>query len=423
MISITSGADVRVFYMQMPDPTMHTAQVTDKLVVRPMVRLSTMVKVLIAIGLVCIAIVAYLVASRSGAPTQFVTRSVTRGAITQSVTATGYVNPVLTITVGSYVSGVIQSIYCDYNTHVTKGQLCAKIDARPYQAVVDQDQASLQTAAAQLLKDQHNLEYVRVAYARFQKLFAAKATSRDSVDVAENNYAQATAQVTLDRASIAEHQAALKQAEVNLGYTNIVSPVDGTVVLRNVTIGQTVAASFQTPTLFLIATDLSKMQVDTNVSESDIGNLRIGEKALFSVEAFANKTFEGLVTQVRQAPQTVQNVVTYDVVLDVDNASLQLKPGMTATVRIISQERNDVLRVPNQALRYRPNGSAISESSGSSHVWVLRNNQPERVEVRLGLADDNFTEVVSGEVRPGDKVIVSEHNGEIRSQGVAAPRF
>lgn len=143
LISITSGADVRVFYMQMPDPTMHTAQVTDKLVVRPMVRLSTMVKVLIAIGLVCIAIVAYLVASRSGAPTQFVTRSVTRGAITQSVTATGYVNPVLTITVGSYVSGVIQSIYCDYNTHVTKGQLCAKIDARPYQAVVDQDQASL----------------------------------------------------------------------------------------------------------------------------------------------------------------------------------------------------------------------------------------------------------------------------------------
>lgn len=412
-----------VAYKLIPDPSaIRDTQTAGKRVLPEALRLSTMAKIIFGVGLAGIALVLYMVTSRSGAPPQFVTHPVARGTISQSITATGYVNPMLTITVGSYVSGVIQDIYCDYNTRVRKGQLCAKIDSRQYQAVVDQDQASLETAKAQLLKDQHNLEYARVANERYQKLFAAKATSRDSVDVAESNYAQAAAQVALDRAAVTEHRAGLKQALVNLGYTNIVSPVEGTVVLQNVTMGQTVAASFQTPTLFLIATDLSKMQVDTNVSESDIGNLHVGEKALFSVEAFPDKTFAGFVTQIRQAPQTVQNVVTYDVVLAVDNSALQLKPGMTATVRIISQERRNALRVPNQALRYSPNNT-IRDTSSPPHVWVLRNNKPEQLEVHVGLADDNFTEIAGGELHPGELVIVSERDARGKPQGVAAPRF
>ncbi|HUO89104.1 MAG TPA: efflux RND transporter periplasmic adaptor subunit [Rhizomicrobium sp.] len=375
-------------------------------------------------GLLAAALVLYLLSARLNGAPQFVTQPVTRGAVTQSVTATGYVNPVLTITVGTYVSGVIQSIYCDYNTHVHKGQLCAKIDPRPYQAVVDQDSAGLATARAQLLKDQANLDYARIARDRYIKLFADKATSRDSLDAAQNNFAQASAQVALDRASVAQHEAALNEALVNLGYTDIVSPVDGTVVSRNVTMGQTVAASFQTPTLFLIATDLARMQVDTNVSESDIGGLRIGDRALFTVEAFPDRTFQGAVTQVRQAPQTVQNVVTYDVVITVANPEFLLKPGMTATVRIIALERRNVLRVPNQALRYSPGGLAAAGAAGPAHVWVLRDRKPEQVVVQTGLVDDNFTEVTGGDLHPDDRVVVSEQGVAAKTQASApVPRF
>ncbi len=346
-----------------------------------------------------------------GTAATYVTQPVTRGTVARSVTATGSINPVLTITVGSYVSGVIQEIDCDFNTKVTKGQLCARIDPRPYQTIVDQNRAAVSSAQAQLLKDQADLDYERVKAARFANLLAQRATSRDSYDVAVNARNQASAQVALDRATIVQRQAVLDAAQVNLGYTNIVSPVDGTVVSRNVTRGQTVAASFQTPTLFLIATDLSKMQVDTNVSESDIGGIRVGDKAQFRVEAFPDHPFSGVVTQIRQAPQTVQNVVTYDVVVAVNNDQLLLKPGMTATVRITTAKRDKVVRVPDQALRYVPGGlSAAGQGAGapSPQVWLLHNGKPARVAVSTGLDDDTFTELTSGDVHVGDRVIVSE---------------
>ena len=193
------------------------------------------------------------------------------------------------------------------------------------------------------------------------------------------SYDQAQAQIGVDEATIEQRQAQLAAAQVNLDYTNIVSPVDGTVVSRNVTMGQTVAASFQTPTLFLIATDLTKMQVDTNVSESDIGGIKDGNKAIFTVDAFPKRTFEGAVTQVRQSPQTVQNVVTYDVVVSVDNSDLALKPGMTAATRIVIDQRDDVLRVPSQALRYAPAGAASASRPQRrprpAQVWVLRDGE------------------------------------------------
>ncbi len=359
-----------------------------------------------------------------GGAVGYVTSPVTRGTVARAITATGSVNPMLTITVGTYVSGVIQEIDCDFNTKVKKGQLCAKIDPRPYQTVVEQDQASVAMARAQLLKDQANLAYAQIDEKRYAGLIAQKAASRDSYDTAVNALNQARAQVTLDQATIRQRTAELDAAQVNLGYTNIVSPVDGIVVSRNVTMGQTVAASFQTPTLFLIATDLSKMQVDTNVSESDIGGVKVGNKARFTVEAFPSTTFDGVVTQVRQAPQTVQNVVTYDIVITAANPQLLLMPGMTATVRVITVQRGRVLRVPNQSLRYVPGG--LSASSGqpgapSSGLWLLRNGQPYHVAISTGLDDDSFTEIVGGDVREGDRVIVSERTGAASQSSTSRP--
>ncbi len=359
-----------------------------------------------------------------GAPTpvEYVTAPVTLGAVARTAIATGSVNPVLTITVGTYVSGVIQSLSCDFNTRVKKGQLCAKIDPRPYQTIVDQDRASLATARAQVAKDRANLVYMGATRQRYLRLFAQNAASHDALDNAISNAAQAEAQVELDQASVTEHAAALDAADVNLGYTNIVSPVDGTVVSRNVTMGQTVAASFQTPTLFLIATDLANMEVDTNVSESDVGAVKVGNRAQFTVEAFPEHVFTGTVTQVRQSPQTVQNVVTYDAVVAAPNPALLLMPGMTATVRIVTQERRGVLRVPNQALRYVPGGlSAGNATAAGSQVWVMRDGKPVRVAVVTGLDDDTATEIREGTLKAGDRVVVSERGGTAASASSASP--
>ena len=225
---------------------------------------------------------------------------------------------------------------------------------------------------------------------------------------------------------------------MNLDYTNITSPVDGTVVSRNVTMGQTVAASFQTPTLFLIATDLTKMQVDTNVSESDIGGIKEGDRATFVVDAFPKRTFAGAVTQARQSPQTVQNVVTFDVVVSVDNSDLALKPGMTASTKIIVDQRNDAIRVPDQALRYAPGGleggatpeataPLVTSSIGineAGQLWVLRDGQPKAIWVVLGLDDDSFTEIIKGDLKVGDQVIISDQRRSSSNQpAVPLPRF
>ena len=354
-----------------------------------------------------------------GTQIRYVTAPVTRGTIARTVVATGTVNPVLTVIVGSYVSGVIQSESCDFNTRVTKGQLCAKIDPRPYQTIVDENAAQLAVARAQLAKDQANLDYARINAARVSGLRSRGVVSQDTVDLANSALAQAAAQVQLDKATVQEREAALEAARVNLGYTNIVSPVDGTVVSRNVTIGQTVAASFQTPTLFLIATDLTRMQVDANVTESDIAAVKDGDPASFTVEAYSGRPFRGKVAQVRQAPQSVQNVVTYDVVVAVDNKDLLLKPGMTATVGIVTAARADVLRVPDQALRFSPAGATRPAAAGQQ-VWVLRNGRPAAVSIRTGLDDDTYTEIVSGDLRPGDAVIVGEERGSANPTSPAA---
>ena len=346
----------------------------------------------------------------------YVTAPAERGAITRTVAATGTVNPVLTIIVGSYVSGVIQNLYCDYNTQVRAGQVCAKIDPRPYQAIYDQ-------YAGQLLRDQAVLDKDRTDLTRYQQLAALNSIARQQAEDQAYTVNQDAATVKLD-------QALVEGAKLNLVYTDIISPVNGTVVSRSVTGGQTVASSFQTPTLFLIATDLKQMEVDTNTSEGDMGDVKVGDKATFSIDAFPQRIFQGAVTQVRQSPQTVQNVVTYDVVLSVDNSDLALIPGMTASTQIIIDQRNDVLRVSNQALRYVPGGLSALRGAGSAptnkqpEAWVLRDGRPVAVAVVTGLSDDNFTEIVSGDLRTNDLVISAESSGAASNQaGLPPPRL
>lgn len=357
---------------------------------------------------------------------RYVTQKVARGPVVRAITASGTINPVITVQVGTYVSGVIQARYCDYNTEVKKGRLCAKIDPRPYQIIVDQDKANLAVARAQLVKDKANLAYAKVSYERNQRLVQTKAVSQDTLDNSKNAYDQAQAQIGLDEATIALREAELGAATINLGYTDIISPVDGTVVSRSVEMGQTVAASFQTPTLFLVATDLTTMQVDTNVSESDIGAVKLGNKATFTVESFARHPFSGEVTQVRQSPQTIQNVVTYDAVISVPNEELLLKPGMTATARIVVDRRDDALRAPDQAFRYTPGGlaalsgapsapSVLPDGSTGVRLWVLRDGSPRPVVVVPGLDDDSYTEIVKGDLQPGDEIIVGEEAKSSRS--------
>lgn len=347
-------------------------------------------------------------ASATRGTVRYTTFPVTRGIVARAVTATGTVNPELTIIVGAAVSGIIQELYCDYNTQVKKGQVCAKLDPRPYQTVVDQNKADLAVAKAQLEKDKANAAYTKLAFERYANLIQTHATSQDIYDNAKNSHDQAVAQIAYDEATIQLRQAALDAAQVNLDYASIVSPVDGTVVSRNVTVGQTVASSFQTPTLFLIATDLAKMEVDANVSESDIGGIKPGNKATFTVDAYPKRIFEGAVTQVRQSPQTVQNVVTYDIVIGVDNSDLALRPGLTAASRIVTDERKNVMRVPNQALRYSPKDLSRAAPPDHTRVWVLRNDAPVAIAVATGLEDDSFTEIVNGDVKPGDLVITGE---------------
>jgi HlyD family secretion protein len=338
------------------------------------------------------------------------TAKISRGSITRVVTATGTVDPVITVEVGSYVSGPITAIYADYNSPVQAGQLIAKIDPRPFQVKVDEAKATLANATAQLHKDIADQKYKRVAYQRDATLLKKRAVSQDALDSAQSASEQATAQIELDRATIQQQQASLKDAELNLKYTDIVSPVRGTIIAREVDVGQTVAASFQTPTLFLIAKDLTKMQVDSNVSEADIGEVRAGQKATFTVDAY-EQAFKGAVTQVRRNPSTVQNVVTYDVVIAADNPQMLLAPGMTANVKIITQSRRNTLRAPLQAVRYESVGaSQDGEGSASENpkpfLWILDGALRKRLRVLTGVHDTKFVEIISDRIRPGDVVLI-----------------
>jgi HlyD family secretion protein len=384
-----------------------------------------LVVVLVASG------IAFYFMGRGDSDVSYIAEPVSRGSIVRSVSATGTVNPVTTVQVGTYDSGPIIAIYADFNSPVKAGQLIAKIDPRQFQVKVNQAAAALANAKAQLSKDQADMAYKKITFERNSKLLKAHVVSADAVDSARSAYDQAVAQVAFDRANIQQAQANLEAAQVNLNYTNIISPVDGTVVSRNVDVGQTVAASFQTPTLFLIAKDLTRMQVDTNVSESDIGNVKTGQPADFTVDAFPSRVFKGTVGQVRQAPITVQNVVTYDVVVSVANPEFLLKPGMTANVTIVTARRDNVLRVPVQALRFSPGkgkgaaagGLAPARGVRQRNVWVEEGGGLKPVAIVTGLDDGSYVEVISGGLKPGDMVVTDEVRGGGGRPASSAPHF
>jgi HlyD family secretion protein len=355
------------------------------------------------------------------------TAAVERHDIVGRVTASGTLSALVTVQVGTQVSGRIQKIFVDYNSPVKRGEVVAKIDPQLIEAQVRQAQANYLAAKAGVATAEANLSNAGKQHTRIEALHQQELASQADFDTAEANVAVAHAGLDAANASVAQAAAQLNQTQVNLSFTNIVSPIDGVVISRSVDTGQTVAASLSAPTLFTIAQDLTKMQLDTNIAEGDVGRLRVGMKAYFTVDSFPGEKFFGQIRQIRDAPTTVQNVVTYDAAIDVDNADLGLRPGMTANVTIVYDERPQALAVPNTALRFRPpagllaaasarearrnprvdvDGGAASDPPGGKSVWVMRKGAPHMVPLRPGLTDGTFTEVATGDLSEGDEVVV-----------------
>lgn len=346
------------------------------------------------------------------------TEPASRGDIESVVTATGTANAVITVLVGTQVSGTIKTLYADFNSIVKRGQVIAQIDPTLYQAQLDQNKASLLSARANLQKAIVTQKDTERTMSRNKTLVEKGMIAQADYDSAALANDTALVQIDAAKAQVAQAEAAVTTANTNLKYTSITSPVDGTVISRNIDAGQTVAASFQTPTLFNIAHDLTKMQIDSNVAEADIGRIQAGQEVDFTVDAYPETVFHGTVYEVRNAPITVQNVVTYNAVVRVDNLDLKLKPGMTANVTIKVLKKSGILRTPNSALRYAPKtaqGAVAKPSSGKEAkgnggraLWVLKDAKAVRVPVTLGISDSKFTEILSGDIKDGDQLIVEE---------------
>ena len=382
------------------------------------------------------------------APIRYRTAPVDRGPVVSIVSATGTINPVVSVQVGTQVSGMIKSLHADFNSRVKAGDTVAVIDPEPFKARRDQAASNLEMARSNVARAKVDLAQRKRELDRVQSLIAQQFVSQNDVDVALTNYQSAEAQVKVAEAQVKQAEAALNSADLDLKYTTIKSPVDGIVVARNVEVGQTVAASFATPNLFLIALDLTKMQVDTNVSESDIGGVTEGKEASFTVDAYPGVRFDGAIRQIRLAPINVQNVVTYNVVVAVDNRDLRLKPGMTANVSIIVAQKDHVLKVPSAALRFTPpqgdraeassgdgktvkadasaGGGRTADSNGQARkIWKLgAAGELEPMLIQTGISDGVSTEVIAGPVAEGDQVVVGieTQRGERRS-GDLPPGF
>jgi HlyD family secretion protein len=452
-------------------------------------------------GAAGVALLSTWAALRGASDVDYRTAAVEKGDIAYNVSATGTLNAVVTVQVGSQVSGNIMALYADFNTKVKKGQVVARIDPQIFQARVDQATAALNSASsavaqaranlqkslagvaaansavanarAEEMRAQSSLQNARQNLQRISTLAGQGILSRQDLDTANlggdtaaagveaakaqiqaaiDNVAAAKAQVEVSRTEVTSAQAqvnqaaaALRQSQADLRNTYILAPVDGIVVARQVDVGQTVAASLQAPTLFIIAQDLTKMQVNTNVSEADIGRVREGQEAAFTVDAYPGRAFHGHVASIRKAAINVQNVVTYDVVITVANPDLKLFPGMTANVNILIDRRSGVVKVPNAALRFRPAGEAApprpaakkgarkaqAAAPADGHVlWVLdaETDKPRAVLVHTGLSDGSYTEVVSGGVQPGDRVVTAAYSKDDSASqsapgGMRGPRF
>ncbi|HLK93451.1 MAG TPA: efflux RND transporter periplasmic adaptor subunit [Polyangia bacterium] len=415
-------------------------------------------------------------------PVEFDTAAADRGRIVSRVTATGTLSALVTVQVGTQISGTIQKLFVDWNSPVRKGQLIAKIDPQLFEASLEQAKANYEAAEGNVVKAEAQERDAGRQFEREKAMLDRKLVAQADYDTSQANLEVARGASAAARGAMAQAKAQLSQAKVNLDMTRIMSPTDGTVISRSVDVGQTVAASLSAPTLFVIAQDLQKMQVDTSVAEADVGKLSAGMPATFTVDAFPGERFKGKVRQIRNSPQTVQNVVTYDAVIDVDNGDLKLRPGMTANVTFVSAEKDDVIRVPNAALRYKPapeifaalglpvpqgvkpagdrshgggsgngagpGGGAHGAPGGGAHtggpgaggswraragggrgdgpsdkrtVWALRGGQPQQISLRIGLSDGSTTEVVEGEVHEGDQLIIDASTPDAPAGGPNGP--
>ena len=383
------------------------------------------------------------------APVRYRSAAVERGPVISLVTATGTINPVVSVQVGTQVSGMIKSLHADFNSVVKAGDIVATIDPEPFKARRDQAASNLEMSKANVARTKTDWAQRKRELDRVTSLLAQQFVSQNDVDVGATNLQAAEAQMNVTRAQVKQAEAVLSAAELDLKYTVIRSPVNGIVVARNVEVGQTIAASFATPNLFLIALDLTKMQVDTNVSESDIGGIAEGKEATFTVDAYPGYQFSGTIRQVRLAPINVQNVVTYNVVVSVDNQDLRLKPGMTANVSIVVAQRDGVLKVSNAALRFTPptagqadrstpGGKPVKEKGVEQATEAGRGNMTpsrtiwkqgpsgelEPIRVQTGISDGLATEILSQELSEGALVVVGldRPKGD-RSGGDLPPGF
>lgn len=410
--------------------------------------------------LVLAALGIFLLSRKAPAPV-FGTARVERGTVSKTVSATGRLQALTTVQVGTQVSGTISEIYVDYNTEVKKGQVIARLDPSQLQAQLTQAtanqtgaQASVQTAQSSVLSADAAVESAKANLDRLQsvvddaqrtfdrtkEMVASGVSPRRDLETAQAALAQAAAQrqqglaqvnqaraqaqsarsqLQQAQAQAAQASASVQLASINLEHTVIKTPIDGTIVARNVDVGQTVAASLQAPTLFLIANDLTRMQVLADIDEADVGQLQPQGRVSFTVDAYPTETFEGRISQIRLAPQTVQNVVTYTAVIDVANADLKLKPGMTASVTATVAERPNVLTVPNAALRFRPDGAAPAQRSGGGTVYRVNGSGLEPVRVRVGLTNGTSTELAGGDLREGDTIAVASAQSSSQTRSSA----
>jgi len=402
-------------------------------------RLIVIIAVVAAIGVGSIAYSRARSTSKEAVP---ITAAVTRGDVVEKVNATGTLQPVTTVQVGTQVSGTIKALYADFNSEVRKGQVIAELEPSLFQTQVEQARATMTKLQADADRAQVDVEDTQTKLRRAQELFDQKLIARTDLETAQASAAQSQAALKSAQAQITQARAALNQVQVNLNNTIIKAPIDGVVISRNVDVGQTVAASMQAPTLFVLAQDLTRMQVSASVDESDIGQIATGQKVSFRVDAYPADAFTGTVSQVRLNPTTEQNVVSYTTMIDVPNPEMKLKPGMTANVTIQIAGSENVLRVPNSALRFRPTttgtrdsgfgiretASGTAATSGQSgarravtnanqsggRVWTIRSGALEPVRIRTGVSDGAMTAVVEGDLKEGDQVVTG-----IAEQGTA----
>ncbi len=367
---------------------------------------------------------------------------VERGTIISTVAATGNLSAVTTVQVGTQVSGTIQKLYVDYNSRVKKGQPIAEIDPSLFNASIEQSQGNFLSAEANLQKARVTLTDAERTLKRNKQLLKDGIISQSDYDAAETAWQSALTSVKAAEGNVAQTRGSLMQSRTNLRYSVIRSPVDGVVISRAIDVGQTVAASFQTPTLFTIAQDLTKMQIEVSVDEADISRIRLDQNATFTVDSYPEQSFKGKVVQIRNAPVINQNVVTYITVVNVDNSDLKLKPGMTANVSIEVARKDDALKLPPAALRFKPKASAEEpkvksqtatpgagreaggkpgghKGSGGQQVYVLRENKPVAVPVRTGIANNSSIELVESSLKEGDEVIVEQTGGDSKKKASA----